>query len=555
MGSVHYGRMAGSGGFQKTVAIKRLHAQFAKDGEFRAMFLDEARLASRIHHPNAVGTLDVVDDAGELFLILEYVHGEALSRLTHEARRANEPIDPEIAASIITGALYGLHAAHEASDERGAPLCIVHRDVSPQNILVGPDGVARVLDFGIAKAVDRLAITRAGQTKGKIAYMAPEQIADEPVDRRADVFAAAVVMWELLSGERLFHADSQVGALAKVMMGNVPRLATSKPELPAALDDVLLRALSRHPRDRHPTARDLARAIEEVLDVASPAKVGDWVSHLAGESLRSRTDRLRTIETQTVASLEPAAPLGEATAILDQDGVATEVLTPVTPSRTGPRVVARSKRSPERGSPKPAADRYPSVTQYLAALPNGLASFPDAQVKAAVLLDAIQGHPVDADEGELPSEMLQLLREPPPVSSWVPEVLFNATMLATFDQDFAEVGGERAFLNWVYRRNLKLLDRPFFRVLFKVVSPSRLLIGAKHRWSAFHRGTKLDVVERDTTSGVVLLSYPATLFPSVALGAFGMSFRAAAETAGAKGVVVERTDPAPGESRYALTWR
>src|SRR5262245_394878 len=150
MATVHLGRLLGPVGFSRTVAIKRLHAQFATDPEFVSMFLDEARLAARIRHPNVVPTLDVVATEGELFVVMEYVHGESLSRLIKEEARNGRRIPPRIAASLISGTLQGLHAAHEARDERGNPLNIVHRDVSPQNILVGSDGIARVLDFGVA---------------------------------------------------------------------------------------------------------------------------------------------------------------------------------------------------------------------------------------------------------------------------------------------------------------------------------------------------------------------------------------------------------------------
>src|SRR5262245_51026591 len=155
MATVHLGRLLGPVGFSRTVAIKRLHAQYAQDPEFVSMFLDEARLAARIRHPNVVPTLDVVATSGELFLVMEYVPGESLSRLARAARDRMERMPPRIVSAIMSGVLHGLHAAHEAKSERGEPLGIVHRDVSPQNVLVGTDGVARVLDFGVAKAAGR----------------------------------------------------------------------------------------------------------------------------------------------------------------------------------------------------------------------------------------------------------------------------------------------------------------------------------------------------------------------------------------------------------------
>src|SRR5450432_3116813 len=168
MATVHFGRLLGPAGFSRTVAIKRLHPQFAKDPEFVAMFLDEARLAARIHHPNVIATLDVVALEGELFLVLEYVQGESFASLLRAARDRRTPVPLPVVSAVMTGVLHGLHAAHEAKNERGEPLRLVHRDVSPHNVLVGADGVPRVLDFGIAKAAGRLQTTREGHLKGKL---------------------------------------------------------------------------------------------------------------------------------------------------------------------------------------------------------------------------------------------------------------------------------------------------------------------------------------------------------------------------------------------------
>src|SRR5262245_8540847 len=239
MATVHFGRLLGPAGFARTVAIKRLHRQHAKDAAFVTMFLDEARLAARIHHPNVVSTLDVVSGGGELLVVMDYVHGESLSRLMRD-----RPVPPPLAAAIMNGALHGLHAAHEAKNERGEPLSIVHRDVSPQNIIVGADGLARVLDFGIAKAVDRLASTRDEVLKGKLSYMAPEQLLGNPATRQSDVYAASVVLWEALTGQRLFEGE-QGEIISGVMNDRVPPPSERVAEVPAALDDIVRRGMSR----------------------------------------------------------------------------------------------------------------------------------------------------------------------------------------------------------------------------------------------------------------------------------------------------------------------
>jgi serine/threonine-protein kinase len=293
MASVHVGRHLGPLGFCRTVAIKRLHAQFAKDPEFVAMFVDEARLAARVQHPNVVATLDVVTAPEELLLVMDYIHGETLSRLLEHARPPGP--SPAIASAIMSDALYGLHAAHEAKDENNEALRIVHRDVSPQNMLVGVDGATRMLDFGIAKASTRSQVTRDGQVKGKLAYMAPEQVRGRPVDRRADVFAASVVLWELLTGERLFSFEDPAAAVYHIL--SEPRRPPSElADVSKELDEVVLRGLAHNAADRFPTARDMAAALEAASTPASDAAVARWVEELAGAELADRHARIAAME-------------------------------------------------------------------------------------------------------------------------------------------------------------------------------------------------------------------------------------------------------------------
>jgi serine/threonine-protein kinase len=290
MATVHFGRLIGPVGFSRTVAIKRLHPQYAKDPEFVAMFLDEARLAARIRHPNVLGTLDVVATDGELFLVMEYVHGESLGRLTRR-----RPAPPRIVAAIMTGVLHGLHAAHEARNERGEPLNIVHRDISPQNILVGTDGTARVLDFGVAKATGRSHSTREGHIKGKIAYMAPEQFRGA-ASRRTDIYSAAIVIWEALTGSRLFAGLDEAETIAKAIAGIAPPPSSVHRSVPAALDEFVMKALAVDPTKRFETAREMAVALERCVGLASPSEVGEWVDELAGAALEKRAEQVAEIE-------------------------------------------------------------------------------------------------------------------------------------------------------------------------------------------------------------------------------------------------------------------
>jgi serine/threonine-protein kinase len=296
MAAVHVGRLVGPVGFSRTVAIKRLHPQFAKDPEFVTMFLDEARLAARVRHPNVVPTLDVVASQGELFLVMEYVQGESFARLLHVAKSNGQRIPRDIVCAVLASVLHGLHAAHEAKSERGEPLGIVHRDVSPQNILVGVDGIARVLDFGIAKAAGRAQVTREGQVRGKMAYIAPEQLQHGSANRKADVYAAAVVLWEALTGERLFLSDSEAATIARVLTGEVAPPSSLVPDIPPELDAVVMRGLARDPATRYETARDMARALEACSAPTTATRIGEWVEMTAGTALAVRARIVSEVE-------------------------------------------------------------------------------------------------------------------------------------------------------------------------------------------------------------------------------------------------------------------
>jgi len=305
MATVYVGRQQGQAGFARTVAIKRLHPQFAKEPDFVAMFLDEARLAARIRHPNVVPTLDVVATDGELFLVMEFVQGESLSRLMRASRQRKENPPPRVIAAIMADVLHGLHAAHEATSEKGEPLGLVHRDVSPHNVLVGADGVARVVDFGVAKAAGRIQTTREGQIKGKIAYMAPEQITGA-VSRRSDVYAASVVLWETLTGKRLFAGENDGAVLNQVLNAKVVPPTQVAPELDPAWDEIVGKGLEREEAKRWQTAREMAVAIETRLQLARATQVAEWVESLAGDSLAKRAADVTSIESSSGIEAVPA---------------------------------------------------------------------------------------------------------------------------------------------------------------------------------------------------------------------------------------------------------
>jgi serine/threonine-protein kinase len=305
MATVHLARLLGPVGFARTVAIKRLHPHLAKDPEFVAMFLEEARLAARVRHPNVVATLDVVSDDGELFLVMEYVAGESLSRLVRKARERGELVPPRYVIGIMSGALEGLHSAHDAKTEKGQPLGLVHRDVSPQNVHVGTDGVPRLLDFGIAKATNRVQETRTDQIKGKVAYMSPEQLAKGAIDRRADVYSASVCLWETLTGQRLFKADDVPSLVYAIINEEVQKPSALVPDLPKGLDEIVMKGLERDAENRWSSAREMAAALEQVLAPAPAREIGEWVHSVAGDALDWRQELVHRIESETSSSIPP----------------------------------------------------------------------------------------------------------------------------------------------------------------------------------------------------------------------------------------------------------
>jgi serine/threonine protein kinase len=285
MADVYIARQSGAAGFERIVAIKCCHEHLRRNRAFAEMFLDEARLAAHIRHHNVVATLDV-SDGDPLYLVMEYVEGCSLSVLARSARRACQRIPLDVVLRVACDALAGLHAAHESCGPDGEPLGLVHCDVSPQNILVGVDGSARITDFGIARATASMVLEDQSIIKGKPSYMAPEQIGSDSITRRVDVFSAGVVLWELLTGKRLFRSSDDGATMNAVLTRTVPAPSSVEPSVPPALDAVVLRALERDPAERFPSAGDFLGALECLpLAVATARCVGEYVRREAGPSL------------------------------------------------------------------------------------------------------------------------------------------------------------------------------------------------------------------------------------------------------------------------------
>ncbi len=343
MATVFLARLVGVAGFQRLVAIKRLHPHLAKDPDFVDMFLDEARLAARIHHPNVVSIQEVGQNEHGYYLVMDYVEGATLGKLLTRAAREGRRIPADVAIRIMLDTLAGLQAAHELEGDDGKPLEIVHRDVSPQNVLLGADGVARLSDFGVARAQSKISVTKTGQLKGKLAYMAPEQAQGKRVDRRADLFACGIVLWESLALRRLFKGDSDAEVLTKVLYESIPGLREATPTVSVALEAVVARALARNPDDRYPTALAFAEALEEVAKaqsmLATPRDVARCLDGFFGEELTSHRDSIRALLSSAPRKLRVGMPLG---ADSDSDASAHAQVTGVTLSEM-PHTVAERR--------------------------------------------------------------------------------------------------------------------------------------------------------------------------------------------------------------------
>ena len=276
-----------SEGPPKFVAAKCMHAHYARDPDFVSMFTDEATLCTLIRHENVVATIDVTQGSEELLLVLELVEGESLSKLVKSIQARKARVPQAIASAIVGDLLRGLHAAHEAKNADGEQLFIVHRDVSPHNVLVATDGIARVLDFGVAKARGRVQQTQKGQLKGKLAYMSPEQARGRTVDRRSDVFSAGIVLWELLTGQRLLDGENEA-ALLVALLSEKPAPPSSKDPVLARFDALVQKALEVEPDARYATALEMADAVERAISPASRAEVAAWVKTEAKSSIERR---------------------------------------------------------------------------------------------------------------------------------------------------------------------------------------------------------------------------------------------------------------------------
>lgn len=294
MAMVWAARLKGTRGFQKIVAVKTMLPKLSEDVQFEQMFLDEASLASQVRHPQVVEILDLGEQDGVLFLVMEWIDGVPLNQLM-KAAKASGGMPVPVAIRIVMQVLAGLHAAHELRDQSGTLVGLVHRDVSPQNVLVTYDGVTKVVDFGVAKATALGGgATGQGQIKGKVGYMAPEQIEGEPIDRRADLFATGIVLYALTTGKHPFRRESDAATMYNICSSD-PVIAPSRfiPDFPAPLENVLLKALAKAPADRYQTANEMLRDLDQALPPEERANTDEHVAQFVRKMVGDRLDERR----------------------------------------------------------------------------------------------------------------------------------------------------------------------------------------------------------------------------------------------------------------------
>lgn len=279
MATVHFARLAAAHGFEKWVAVKLMHEHMSQDDTFVRMFHDEARIVSQLNHPNICQVMDFGDDAGRLYLVMEYLHGETLSSVVRAAWRGGTRLPLWFSARIIADAARGLHAAHELKDRNGKNVGLVHRDVSPQNVMVLYDGVGKLMDFGVVRAEGRLTETAAGTLKGKFSYMAPEELRGAESDKRADIWALGVMLWEITCGQRLFRAKGEGQTAVLVLQSDIPDPRSLIEGFPDSLADIIMGCLERDQNERTGTAREVAVGLERFLletgTLAAPEDVGE----------------------------------------------------------------------------------------------------------------------------------------------------------------------------------------------------------------------------------------------------------------------------------------
>ncbi len=376
MGEVFLAVQLGLGDFEKPLALKLLLPHLSEEPQAVEMFLHEANLAARMNHPNVVHIFDVGIETGRYYIAMELVRGVTLSKLLRGLEQKQRKLPPELLTYIAHGLLDGLHHAHELVGRDGEKLDIVHRDVSPQNLLLSLDGEVKLADFGIAKARDTVGHTRPGHLKGKLEYLAPEQFDGQSADRRSDVYAAAITLFHMATLSSPFHRDSDAATMKAVMTEPLPSVRTTRPDLPPELDTALRAAAARELKDRTPSALALREAIPALHDASAPKLLGQLLEEVCG-------DAMQKLDAQTAFTVHLRANWTQ---------TSPEPLTRPAPSRRslvafGLLALAGLGFAAWRVGPFRADETQPTPVPVAAAVPPKVEPVPDAGVPALAVAD------------------------------------------------------------------------------------------------------------------------------------------------------------------------
>ncbi|MCU0701793.1 MAG: serine/threonine protein kinase [Myxococcaceae bacterium] len=498
------------------VVLKALLPALERQPEAVEQFLSEARLAARLRHPNIVRVLESGSFEGRHVLSMEYVDGLSVAELLELARRTKRVVPWAVAARIVADAAAGLAHAHAAVDDAGQPLGLVHRDVTPSNLLVGVDGHTRLIDFGIARAIDSEWRTATGVIKGKLSYVSPEQAGGAPATAASDQYALGLVLHELLEGARGLRAENDVLLLQKVLAGSVEAL--TRTDVPLGLEMVRQRMVALAPLARHASCGDVVTLLDAMAPEAARADV------------RALVEALRATDAQ-------AAPAGAR---------APDAWTPLTEAATKP--TPRPKTPASGGAGRPLA----RMEAWLAKLPAGLDSYPEATQKGSVVLAFLEGIDPVALEGRLPAPLAKLLKFRPAPSAWVSEVQATALYLGGAEACFTS---DDAFVDFALQTNRKLLAGPLYGMLFRALGLRRVLQGATGRWEHLHRGSRLVMTELVDGRATMHLHTPANMVPPLLARCSATALHAALEVSGAKSVEVNVVVESDTTLRFEGTWR
>lgn len=530
MGEVFY---ATSSIHPKGAIVKALLPDLASEQVFVAQFLDEARLSRVLNHPNIVSTYDVGPWQGTYVLAMEYVHGRDLLGLLKRAKRMGRLVPPMVAGQIIRDAAEALHFAHNATDASGRPLNIVHRDVSPSNIMTSLDGVSKVLDFGIASALGKASRTATGIVKGKLSYMSPQQAAGQTINASADQYALGLVFWELLCARRARDATNDVSLLTQVIDGTISTPSSKAPGIPPAIEAVVMKMLSKTSAERFKSCQAVADALGAVLPGDARAQVKTFIASLGVDDLQDSAPPRASahlsnmsISLSTPTALEGAWPR-------DRE---QELTVEVQSTQQEPMPQTRLLR----------------MEEYLSRLPNGLDSYPEMQQKASIMPSFLQGVPIHEHLDALPPVLASLVRRPASATSWVSEIQATCVYLACVDLCFS---GPQAYVAFAYEANKRIIDGPLYSIMFRMLGPRRIVDNAAHRWGAIHRGTTLEVTSFTPGALTFIWRSPPHGVPPLIGQCQAEGMRGVFEVAGCKDVAARADVISPTEMEIVCTWR